>query len=134
LSQRNRAPLIKIRQPVGSVLFQVIGDNLFIAEFTEEGHKIRIMEGNPWIFDGSLISLADFDELTLPAAMTFDHVSFWVRMYNLPLACMGKEVGRKIGAFIGVVEDVDVQDNELGWGEYIRVKIPVESTKPLARG
>jgi hypothetical protein len=55
-------------------------------------------------------------------------------MYNLPLACMGKTSVQKIGASVGVVEDVDVDDDDPGWGEYIRVKIKVDLKKPLARG
>jgi hypothetical protein len=129
-----QAPLLRIWRPVGSVSFQVIGGNKFIAEFEEEGDKRRILEGRPWLFDGNLVALEEFDGLTPPVSMQFEHASFWVRMYNLPLACMSKDTGKKIGSSVGVVEDVDVQDNELGWGEYLKVKIRVDLKKPLARG
>jgi hypothetical protein len=66
--------------------------------------------------------------------MDFEKAAFWVRMYNLPLACMGKEVVLKIGASVGKVEDVDIIDDEVGWGEYLRVKILLDLSKPLARG
>jgi hypothetical protein len=92
------------------------------------------LEGRPWIFDGNLVALAEFDGFTPPVEIQFEHVSFWVRMYNLPLACMGKEAGEKIGASVGVMEEVDVHDTELGWGEYLKVKIRVDLTTPLARG
>lgn len=55
-------------------------------------------------------------------------------MYNLPLACMSKETRKKIGSSVGVVEEVDVHDDEPGWGEYLKVKIRVDLKKPLARG
>jgi hypothetical protein len=42
--------------------------------------------------------------------------AFWVRMYDLPLVCMGKNVGYKIGASVGEVEDVDIVDGDPGWG------------------
>jgi hypothetical protein len=64
---------------------------MFVAEFEEVGDKIRVLEGRSWIFYGNLISLAEFDGLTPPEAMDFEHAPFWVCMYNLPLACMGKE-------------------------------------------
>jgi hypothetical protein len=66
--------------------------------------------------------------------MTFDKEAFWIRMYNLPLACMGKDVGHKIGATVGQVDEVDILDDEVGWGEYLQVRIVLEITKPLARG
>jgi hypothetical protein len=46
---------------------------------------------------------------------------FWVRMFNFPLACMGKEVGFQIGATMGQVEEVDT-DEGVGWGKYLRVR------------
>jgi hypothetical protein len=55
-------------------------------------------------------------------------------MYNLSLACMGKDVGKKLGASVRIVEDVDVLDEEAGWGEFLHVKIRIDLQKPLARG
>jgi hypothetical protein len=55
-------------------------------------------------------------------------------MYNLPLACIGKSTGGKIGSFVRIVEEVDVQEEATGWGEYLRVKVSIELSKPLARG
>jgi hypothetical protein len=129
-----KTPLTRVWRPTGGLTFQVIGGNMFIAEFEHEWDKVRIMEGRPWLFDGNLISLADFDGLTPPGAMRFDDEAFWVRMYNLPLACMSKETGQKLGASVGMVEEVDVDDDAPGWGKYLRVKISLDLNKPLARG
>jgi len=52
-------------------------------------------------------------------------------MYNLPLACMGKVTGEKIGSYVGLVEELDVYDGDTGWGEYLRAKIVIDMTKPL---
>jgi hypothetical protein len=92
------------------------------------------MEGRPWLFYGNLVLLVDFDGLTLPSALCFDHESFWVRMYNLPLACIGKEIGWKIGSSVGTVEKVDVNYEEASWGEYLCVKMSLDLSKPLAGG
>ncbi|GLT72136.1 hypothetical protein SLA2020_440930 [Shorea laevis] len=66
--------------------------------------------------------------------MEFEKASFWVRMYNLPLACISKEIGFSIGASMGLVEEVDTAENGVGWGEYLRVKIKLDLSKPLLRG
>ena len=55
-------------------------------------------------------------------------------MINLPLVCMGREVGRKIGATVGVVEEVDTDADGVGWGEFLRVRISIDLSKPLSRG
>lgn len=103
-------------------------------EFEEVSDKLRILEGCPWIFDGFLIILANFDGFTPPSEMIFDYASFWVRMYDLPLVCMGKNVGYKIRASVEEVEDVDIVDGDPGWGEFLRVKIKLDLRKPLTRG
>lgn len=83
------------------------------------------MEGRPCIFEGNLFSVADFDGLTPPSQMVFDTASFWVRMYNLPLACMGREIGEQLVSTVGRVEEVDTVVDGIGWGEYLRVKIQI---------
>lgn len=35
---------------------------------------------------------------------------------------------------MGVVEEVDILDGDVGWGEYLRVRIFLDVSKPLARG
>jgi hypothetical protein len=51
------------------------------------------MRGRPWLFDGNLVAIAEFDGFTPPSQMDFEKVVFWVRMYNLPLVCMGSAIG-----------------------------------------
>jgi hypothetical protein len=60
-----KAPLTRIWHPMGEVIFNVIGENLFVAEFEYEVDKAWILEGRLWIFYGYLVSLAYFDGLTL---------------------------------------------------------------------
>jgi hypothetical protein len=51
---------------------------------------------------------------TAPSAIPFRKAFFWVRMKNLPLACMGREVGFKIGSSVGEVEEVDADMDGIG--------------------
>ena len=54
-------------------------------------------------------------------------------MKNLPLACIGRETGRMLGASVGTVQAVDTDANGVGWGEALRVKVLIDLYKPLAR-
>jgi hypothetical protein len=47
---------------------------------------------------------------------------------------MYQTVGWQIGASVGVVEEVDVDEDGVGWGEYLRVRILLDLSKPLSRG
>jgi hypothetical protein len=76
----------------------------------------------------------DFDGSIPSSKFTFEKVAFWAHMINLPLGCMGREIGHKIGEIVGEVEVVDTDDEGIGWGEFLRVKIVLDLTKPLQRG
>jgi hypothetical protein len=47
---------------------------------------------------------------------------------------MTNEIGIKIGSSVGKVEEVDVIEKGVEWGEFLRVRIVLDLTKPLARG
>ena len=114
--------------------FKVLGENLFLTEFENGRDKKRVLEGRPWVFEGALFLMEDYDARIPPGKITFDKASFWIRMHQMPLGCMGREVGHKIGSTVGIVEEVDTDVGGVGWGEYLRVKISLDLTKPLARG
>lgn len=78
--------------------------------------------------------MEDFDGISPPNQMDFHITEFWICMHGLPLACMGKETGVKLGTMVGRVEEVDTNVEGVGWGEYLRVRLHVNLTKPLVRG
>jgi hypothetical protein len=119
---------------LGTSTFKVLGENLFIIQFIHEWDKSKVLDGRPWIFEGNLFAVEDFDGFMPPTQLVFDKAAFWVRMLNLPLACMTKEIGIKIGSSVGEVEEVDVLEEGVEWGEFLRVRVVLDLTKPLARG
>jgi hypothetical protein len=118
----------------GKLSFQVLGENLFLLEFTDLTDKKRILEGRPWVFEGSLFNIEDFDGTSSPSSFKFDKAGFWIRMVDLPLVCMNQDTGRRIGSTVGLVEAVDTGKDGIGWGKYLRVKVVMDLFKPLARG
>jgi hypothetical protein len=101
------ATLIRGWKPTGSLSFKVLGENLFLMEFEHSWDKSRVLEGRLWIFEGNLFSVVDYDGPTLPNQMVFDSETFWIRMYDLPLSCMGRAMGYNLGASVGTMEEVD---------------------------
>lgn len=129
-----RSTLVRGWRPTGSTSFTMLGDNLFLVEFEYDWDKVRVLEGRPWVFDGNLFSVEEFDGVTPPTTIPFEKAAFWVRMFNLPLACMGTAVGHQIGSTMGVVEEVETDMDGIGWGSYLRVRITLDLTRPLSRG
>jgi hypothetical protein len=64
--------------------------------------------------------------------MEFEKAYFWVRIFNLPLACMSESMGFRLGNSVGQVAEVEMDEVGVGWGEYLRVKIRLDLSKPLA--
>lgn len=52
----------------------------------------------------------------------------------MPLGCMIRGVGYKIGGSLGKVEDVAVADGDVGWGRCLRVRVDIDLYQPLDRG
>lgn len=44
---------------------------------------------------------------------------------------MTKEVGAQLGSGAGKVLEVEVDENGLGWGNFLSIKVEVDITKPL---
>ncbi|XP_042941294.1 uncharacterized protein LOC122275977 [Carya illinoinensis] len=129
-----RSTMNNIWRLAGSFTFHDILPNLFVVTFDNQKDKQRVLDGKPWLFDNQLLLLKPFDGFTLPQKMNFDYEAFWVHLNNLPLACMNLEVGTQIGKTIGNVKEVDVREDGIGWGRYLRVKIELDLRKSIARG
>jgi hypothetical protein len=119
---------------VGSVKFKELKDNIWVFEFSDDRDKRRVLDGRPWSFDRQILVLNDFDGSKPPSQLEFNHSPFWVQVHDMPLLCMNKNVGTKIGNSLGDLEDVDVAGNGLGWGSYLRLRVTIDITKPLDRG
>jgi hypothetical protein len=126
--------LVRGWKPIGTATFKVLGENLFLVEFENVWDKTRVLDGRPWVLVGNLFSLEDFNGLTPPSQIDFDQATFWTRMYNLPLVSMGEDIETQIGSSVGKVEAVDTDEEGMGWGEYLWVKIRLDLSKPLTRG
>jgi hypothetical protein len=129
-----RAKLIRGWKPEGSLSFKVLGENLFLIEFEYSSDKERVLKGRPWAVEGSLFLVEDYDGTTPPNRIDFESVVLWVRMINLPLSGMVKDVGLQIGSAMGAVEEVETDEDDIGWGKFLRVRIRMDLRKPLPRG
>ena len=90
-----KTALLRWWRPKESIRFKVLGENLFLIEFEKSGDKKKVLDGRPWAFEGDLFLVEDFTGQSSLMEIIFDRASFWVKMFHLPLVCMGREVGKK---------------------------------------
>lgn len=111
-----------------------MGDNTFLLEFQYVRDKNKVLNGRAWSFNRMLFSLQECDWQTPLLDVQFSKKSFWIQAYDMPLVSMFEEVGAKLGSGAGKVLEVKVDENRLGWSHFLRIKVEIDITKPLARG
>jgi hypothetical protein len=126
--------MVRLWKMEGEVTFKELYDNIWLLEFSTVTDKRRVQEGCPWLFDRSVLVLKELEENMSPLQMDFSKSPFWIQIHDLPLGCMTREVGLKVGASIGKVEDVRVPGDGGSWSRGLRVRVQVDITKPLERG
>jgi hypothetical protein len=52
----------------------------------------------------------------------------------MPLICMTRGVGKKIGDSLAVMEDKDIAGDGVGWGRCLRIRVSIDLSRPLERG
>jgi hypothetical protein len=97
------------------VAFKEIHDNLWLIEFSNENNKNRDKEGLLWLFNRTVFVLKEVEDSIPPTQMDFTQSLFWVQVHNMPVICMNREVGHRIRATMGMVEEVDVTRDGVGW-------------------
>ncbi|KAM7518224.1 hypothetical protein LguiB_017186 [Lonicera macranthoides] len=126
--------ITKVWKPMKGLHISDFGDDMFVFKFGNELEARRVLLNGPWNFDCSLLLLERATGYEVPSAVNLQWASFWVRCYNLPILCMNKDMGKKLGACIGDVEDVDVGLHGDCLGKFLRIRVRVDVLKPLLRG
>lgn len=133
----NRDTLItqvpKIVQARGNVSIEVVGDNIFLADFASQIDRNRVLSDGPWHFFNSLMAFKEPKDIQNPSQVEFDDFTVWVQLHNLPFLCMHKSVIEEIGSIIGTVREVDMGADGSCMGKFARVRVSRPLMQPLQR-
>lgn len=110
-----------------------LGSNVFMFKFASEADKNRVLNRGPWHFDRALIVLQEPKGIGSIKKQAFSHVSFWIQIHNVPLMCMDTSIIRELGARVGRVQDIGTDAHEECFGEFVRIRVSVDITKPLKK-
>ncbi|XP_042987325.1 uncharacterized protein At4g02000-like [Carya illinoinensis] len=58
---------------------------------------------------------------------------FWVWIHDLPLMVFNDYVERLVGESLGQILDLDLKEDDLAWGGFLRIRIRLDISKPLLR-
>ncbi|KAK9986717.1 hypothetical protein SO802_031668 [Lithocarpus litseifolius] len=94
----------------------------------------KFLGGEPWSFDKSLVALKRVQQYTDVKGIEFDSASFWIQVHDLPLSGMTLEVVKDIVSTAGTIINCEAENEEYVGGNFMRVRVNVDLTKPLCRG
>ncbi|XP_042973000.1 uncharacterized protein LOC122304802 [Carya illinoinensis] len=123
----------RIWRPTKSVKFRDLTLGMMLVEFDDPRDKIRVLHGGPWTFNKKLVLTMKFEGHLQVHEVSMTIADFCVRIHDLPLIACNEYVGKLIGDTLVKVIEVDVDYDDLAWGEYMRVRLALDITKPLLR-
>lgn len=92
------------------------------------------MREGHWSFNKHLELMNEVDESQQIHHIQISETQFWLWLHDLPLWARNAYVGKRVGTKIGRVEDVDLDEGELAWREFMQVQVTLDVTKPLLQG
>lgn len=110
------------------------GENKFLFSFNHQMGKKRALEDGPWMACHSLLVMVPYDRRKELAAVEFNHVPIWIRIFRLPMGMTNKSIAEVVGNVVGEFMDVDVEENGTAAGYYLRVKVKIDIRVPILRG
>ncbi|XP_075670035.1 uncharacterized protein LOC142639783 [Castanea sativa] len=120
-------------KPTSELKIRDLGENILPFEFTDALDLARVLEFEPWTFDKNIVAFKQVTNVEEVPLVEFSRVNFWVQLHDLPQRSLNQATGKAIGNTIGKVFDVaDLKDDGEG-GEFLRVRISIDITKPQPR-
>ena len=109
------------------------GDNIALFAFELEADVEKVLHGEPWTYDRHLVALERYDGLKPANELSFCKTAFWIQIHDLPFSLLTREVALSLRATLGtVIKPVD--NLEMRGGNFVRVCVVVDTSKPLSRG
>ena len=110
-----------------------VGNHILLFVFNNENEAERILATKPWTYDKHLIILSRYDGSSPIWSIRFHTVKFWVQLHGLPVNRLNEKTTYEIGNSLGEVSRA-AQAGELIGGDFLRVGVGVNVTRPLNRG
>ncbi|MBA0813665.1 hypothetical protein Gohar_027495, partial [Gossypium harknessii] len=92
------------------VEFVALKEGVIIVKFGCLKDRSRILNLTPWLFDRCLFAMLPFEKGKEMDSYEFRLAPFWVRIYNIPIELMDRQIALDVGNAIGVLVAIDWKD------------------------
>ena len=110
-----------------------VGDHVLLFVFELEADAEWVLANEPWTFDKHAVLLQRFDGSTPSRYLRFTKLKFWMQIYGLLIRMLDPEMAIELGETLGQVTPCE-NSNELVGGDFLRVHVEINVSKPLCRG
>ncbi|KAK9009204.1 hypothetical protein V6N11_035749 [Hibiscus sabdariffa] len=107
--------------------------NFFLIKPVGEESKAMILKRRPWVVHDDLFSIEPYIPSWRAVDFNFNNMVIWVLVFQLPLRAMNGTMGLQLGGCIGKAVGVDHRVEGGNLGEFLRIRVSINITKPLRR-
>jgi hypothetical protein len=93
----------------------------------------KVVHQGPWTFRGWGLLIEDYDGLGERSEMVFGGMHVWVQIHGIPELYRKQIVVDDLARRIGNVKEVQMTPKLFFEGNYVRIRVRIQITKPLPR-
>ncbi|KAL4311685.1 hypothetical protein GQ457_01G016240 [Hibiscus cannabinus] len=122
-----------IWKPTKVLSITELQSNFLLNRLASEEVRSDILKRGPWVFNDDWFAILPLNPLFSIDEYFFTKMVIWVRILRVPIGLMFESLGRSLGACIGSVVGTDTRIIDGNMGEFMRVRVNIDVTKPLRR-
>ncbi|KAM0867345.1 hypothetical protein ACQ4PT_042047 [Festuca glaucescens] len=93
----------------------------------------KVVHQGPWTFRGWGLLVEDYDGLGDPEEFVFGGMHVWAQIHGIPELYQKDAVVDDLARWIGKVKEVQMSPKLFFEGNYVRIRVRIEVSKPLPR-
>ena len=109
------------------------GDHVLLFVFELEADAEWVLANETWTFDKHAVLLQRFDGSMPSRYLRFIKLKFWMQIYSLLIRMLDPKMAIKLGETLGQVTSCE-NPNELVGGDFLRVHVEINVSKPFYQG
>ncbi|KAK8681175.1 hypothetical protein V6N13_053582 [Hibiscus sabdariffa] len=95
--------------------------------------RTDILKRGPWVFNDDWFAILPLNPMLSFDEYFFTKMIIWVRILRILIGLMSESLGHSLGACTGSAVGIDMRIIDGNMGEFLRVQISIDVSKPLRR-